>query len=82
MSRQEFAQEQWLGSLMSLMSAFLRSAAAATRLSAGPSVRLPLPLATRQPLRAFRSAVVCAQGGKVAGTVKWCAPRRAGSSAP
>ena len=66
-------------SLMSFMSVFLRSAAAATRLSVGPSVRLPLPLAARQPLRAFR-AVVFAEGGKVAGTVKWCALLVAGSA--
>ena len=61
---------------MSLMSAFLRSAAVATRLSVGPSARLPLPLAARQPLRAFRTNIVCAEGGKVSGTVKWCALRR------
>ncbi|KAK9820848.1 hypothetical protein WJX81_008334 [Elliptochloris bilobata] len=48
-----------------------RSAAAATRLSVGPSARLPLPLAARQPLRAFRTSIVCAEGGKVSGTVKW-----------
>ena len=62
-------------SLMSLMSAFLRSAAVATRLTVGPSARLPLPLAARQPLRAFRTCIVCAEGGKVSGTVKWCAKR-------
>lgn len=61
---------------MSLMSAFLRSAAAATRLTVGPSARLPLPLAARQPLRAFRTSIVCAEGGKVSGTVKWCVFRR------